>query len=171
MRNVEIKVRCSAPEPVRKLLLANQADFIGTDSQTDTYFNVAAGRLKLRQGDIENFLIRYHRADKSGPKLSGVTLYKPGDAEGLKSILADVLGIKVVVDKVREIYFIGNVKFHLDKVENLGGFVEIEVIDENDEIPLDELHRKCEYYIDLLNLNRDEFIRNSYSDLILELNK
>jgi len=169
MRNVEIKARCSDPEPVRNILVANRAEFIGTDSQTDTYFNVAEGRLKLRQGNIENHLIRYHRSDKSGPKISGVMLYKPGDAETLKSILADALGVKVVVDKVREIYFIGNVKFHIDRVEGLGGFVEIEVIDEAETIELDQLHRKCEYYIELLNLDRDDFLENSYSDMILDL--
>jgi len=169
MRNVEIKARCSDPVPVRNILVANRAEFIGTDSQTDTYFNVAEGRLKLRQGSIENHLIRYRRADKSGPKLSGVTLYKPGNAEVLKSILADALGVKVVVDKVREIYFIDNVKFHIDRVEGLGGFVEIEVIDESESIGLEQMHLDCGYYIDLLNLNPDEFVKNSYSDLISDL--
>ena len=169
MRLVEIKTRCSDPDSVRRILIENNADYIGTGTQLDTYFNVEHGRLKLRRGNVENHLIRYHRADQLEPKQSVVMLYKPGDSEKLKAILTDALGIKVVVNKVREIYFIGNVKFHLDRVEELGGFAEIEVIDENDEISIDELHRKCEYYIDLLNLNRDEFLKNSYSDMILEL--
>ena len=68
--NIEIKARTSNPDKIRALLLANNAEFKGIDEQTDTYFNVPAGRLKLRQGNIENALIYYTRINQAGPKQS-----------------------------------------------------------------------------------------------------
>jgi len=121
--NVEIKARCRHPEKIREILEGRQARFVGLDQQVDTYFHVPHGRLKLREGNIENALIHYQRSDQAGPKNSEVQLYRPGP--NLKSILSAALGVKVVVDKRRQIYFIENVKFHLDEVPPLGTFVEI----------------------------------------------
>ena len=73
--NVEIKARRSDAERVRAILRELGADYRGTDRQTDTYFEAATGRLKLREGDIENSLIYYERADEAGPKQSKVSLY------------------------------------------------------------------------------------------------
>ena len=69
---------------------------------------------------------------KKGPKKSEVALYKPNDNAQLKKVLSNALGIKVIIDKKREIYFIGNIKFHLDKVVGLGQLVEIEAISEDE---------------------------------------
>lgn len=65
--NVEIKARCCNPGRIRNILTGKNADFMGTDHQTDTYFKVSQGRLKLREGDIENALIFYNRPDEAGP--------------------------------------------------------------------------------------------------------
>ena len=120
--NVEIKAKCSNPSFIRQYLLSGNADFKGTDEQTDTYFNVPNGRLKLREGNIENNLIFYERSDQAGPKDSHFYLVKVDDAKGLKEVLAKSNGIKVVVQKKREIYYINNVKFHIDEVPGLGTF-------------------------------------------------
>ena len=96
------------------------------DEQTDTYFNVPNGRLKLREGNIENNLIFYERTNQAGPRILIFNLVKVEDAEGLKEALTKSNGIKVVVKKRREIYYINNVKFHIDEVPGLGSFVEIE---------------------------------------------
>lgn len=72
--NVEIKARCNDHEVIREYLKARDADFRGVDHQIDTYFHVPHGRLKLREGEIENFLIHYERSDQDGPKQSHVTL-------------------------------------------------------------------------------------------------
>ena len=90
------------------------------DEQTDTYFNVPNGRLKLREGNIENNLIFYERSNQAGPKNSHFHLVKIEDAKGLKEVLAKSMGVKVVVKKKREIYYINNVKFHIDEVPGLG---------------------------------------------------
>ena len=68
--NVEIKAKCTEVDAIRKYLLSKNAEFKGVDEQTDTYFNVANGRLKLREGNIENNLISYSRSNQAGPKNS-----------------------------------------------------------------------------------------------------
>ena len=68
--NVEIKARCPEQERIRNILIGRNAEFIGKDHQLDTYFNVPGGRLKLREGDIENNLIYYERPDWEGPSTS-----------------------------------------------------------------------------------------------------
>ena len=79
--NVEIKARCSDPAFIRNYLLINNAEFKGIDEQTDTYFNVPNGRLKLREGNIENNLIFYERTNQAGPKNSHFQLVKVEDAK------------------------------------------------------------------------------------------
>ena len=65
--NIEIKARCFHPQKVEAFLRSHHALFIGLDHQKDTYFNVPSGRLKLRQGNIENSLIFYDRPNQDGP--------------------------------------------------------------------------------------------------------
>jgi len=77
--NVEIKARCKDAGPVRDYLVSNGAILKGTDHQTDTYFNVPNGRLKLREGNIENNLIFYERPDQAGPKQSAFQLVHISD--------------------------------------------------------------------------------------------
>jgi len=168
-KNIEIKALCKDLERIRKILLENKADFKGTDHQIDTYFNVNSGRLKLREGNIENNLIHYQRLDKSGPKQSDFTLFKTESGSGLKNILNKAIGIKVVVDKMREIYFIENVKFHLDHVKDLGSFIEIEVIDEYGVLNEGDMFKTCQYYMNLFLIEKAHLIENSYSDMILNL--
>lgn len=164
--NVEIKARCANPDKVRRYLLDNQARFLGTDHQVDTYFQVPEGRLKLRQGNIENALIHYQRADQEGPKSSQVKLAPVGDGASLKSVLKQALGILAVVDKQREIYFIGHVKFHIDQVEGLGGFVEIEAIDKDGSIGAEALERDCRYFMDAFGIREEDLLSHSYSDMV-----
>ena len=163
---VEIKARCADHSRVRDLLKAANADFKGTDHQIDTYFNVGHGKLKLREGNIENFLVHYNREQKSGPKTSKVTLYTAQPNSSLKEVLTKALGVLVVVDKKREIYFIDNVKFHLDIVEGLGTFMEIEAIDGDGTRSKSELLNQCQSYIDLFAIQKDDLITGSYSDLL-----
>jgi predicted adenylyl cyclase CyaB len=167
-QNIEIKARVTDQSPIRNFLLSNSAVFKGIDHQRDTYFNVANGRLKLRQGNIENALIHYNRQDIMGPKSSLVSLYPVNNGPLLESLLADTIGIKAIVEKDREIYFIGNVKFHLDQVKGLGQFVEIEAIDINGSIGKEKLLSQCEYYLNSFAITREDLIKESYSDMILD---
>lgn len=169
--NIEIKAYCTNPEMVTEILARHDADFKGMDHQVDTYFKVASGRLKLREGNIENSLIHYDRENSSGPKTSNVLLYKPNPDNNLKEILAKSLGMMTVVNKKRKIYFIDNVKFHIDEVDGLGSFVEIEAIDKEGSIGKETLKQQCESWMKLLNIQDNDLIELSYSDLLLEKNK
>src|SRR3990170_7233686 len=165
--NIEIKARSNKQDLIREILKAHRAEFKGVDHQIDTYFKVNSGRLKLREGNIENSLVHYDRENKEGPKQSNVTFYKSVDKSALKEILTKALGVLVVVDKSREIYFIDNVKFHIDSVKDLGTFVEIEAIDAEGSIGKDRLLEQCQYYLDLFKIKQENLISNSYSDLLL----
>lgn len=163
-----MKARCSDHPRIRKILQTLGAEFKGVDHQTDTYFNVPAGRLKLREGTIENNLIYYRRENKEGPKQSDVVLFKSDPHSSLKEVLSASLGALVVVDKHREIYFIENVKFHLDDVEGLGTFVEIEAIDKDGAIGKERLLEQCVAFMKLFDIPEHDLISVSYSDLLLE---
>jgi len=167
--NVEIKARCATPDAIRQYLLTHDAEFRGLDQQTDTYFQVLNGRLKLREGNIENNLIQYNRPDQAGPKNSDFKLVKVPDAAGLKAALTASLGIKVVVQKKREIYFIGNVKFHVDEVPGLGSFVEIEAGNIGVGAGFDQpaLLQQCQHYMSELGIRDEDLIQVSYSDMLL----
>lgn len=166
--NIEIKARCNDHEKIRSILKSRNADFKGTDHQIDTYFKVNNGRLKLREGNIENFLVFYKREDKEGPKQSDVILFKSDPNSSLKEILLTSLGTLVVVDKQREIYFIENVKFHIDTVKNLGTFMEIEAIDSDSTFSKEKLLGQCENYLQLFGISKNDLISVSYSDLLLQ---
>ena len=166
---VEIKAKSNQSEAIRKKLLSKKAISKGIDHQIDTYFNCPNGRLKLRQGNIETTLIHYNRTNQSGPKNSQVSLFKPIQNDNdLHQVLSTAYGVKVVVDKHREIYFIDNVKFHIDTVKTLGNFVEIEAIDEKGEFSLEELQEQCQFYMDYLNIEDKDLIKVSYSDMLLD---
>lgn len=167
LMNIEIKARCKNPEFVKEILKTKNADFRGLDHQIDTYFKINSGRLKLREGNIENSLVFYKRKNKKGPKQSDVILFKTKPNSLLKEILTKTLDILVVVDKQREIYYIDNVKFHVDNVKDLGTFVEIEVIKESG-MTKNELLEQCQYYSNLFKVSEKDLIPVSYSDLLLK---
>ncbi len=162
--NIEIKARCAEPDKIRAILRDRSALFHGTDHQIDTYFRVPSGRLKLREGNIENALIFYERTDQKGPKRSDVTMAATTPNSSLKQVLTRALGVAVVVDKTREIYFIDNVKFHIDQVQGLGSFVEIEAIGTEHE--RDDLLRQCHEYVQLLGIRQEDLVETSYSGLL-----
>lgn len=166
--NIEIKARCQDQDRIRAILVSNNADFKGIDNQIDTYFKVNFGRLKLREGDIENQLIFYDRKDMIGPKKSDVILFGHYPRSLLKEILLKSLGELIVVEKKREIFFIDNVKFHLDKVEDLGTFIEIEAIDKNGNIGKEKLLEQCNRFLELFGIEEKDLIADSYSDMLLD---
>lgn len=165
--NVEIKAICRDPEFVRNYLLSHHAELKGTDEQTDTYFNVSQGRLKLREGNIENNLIFYERTNQAGPKNSHFHLVKIEDAKGLKEVLTKSMGIKVVVKKKREIWYIRNVKFHIDEVRRLGSFVEIEAGNILADLSQEELKQQCDFYMKEFGIREEDLVEVSYSDMML----
>ena len=127
--NVEIKARISSVEALLPVARA-----LGDDEhpqlihQDDTFFAVANGRLKLRVfGDGSGELIHYHRADASGPKVSDYVLAPVAEPETLREALIRACGLLGRVRKDRILILAGATRIHLDRVEGLGDFLELEV--------------------------------------------
>jgi len=165
--NIEIKARSNNIDFIRRTLCNLNAEFRGKDHQVDTYFVVKKGRLKIREGDIERCLVYYEREDKAIPKESEVFLYTMDSTKELKDILLQLFDVMVIVDKVREIYYISNVKFHLDSLVSLGNFVEIEVINDGENRDSTNMTKQCRYYMEKLKITDNDLINVSYSDMLL----
>ena len=168
--SIEIKARCADPARVRALLKSRRAIFKGLDHQVDTYFRVPSGRLKLREGNIENALIFYKRTDQKNSKRCDAVLSPCPNGPVLKKVLKVALGVLVVVDKKREIYFVQNAKFHLDQVKKLGSFLEIEVFGGPGICAEKKLRAQCAFYQKLLGIRENDLVADSYSDRILRRN-
>jgi adenylate cyclase class 2 len=165
--NIEFKAKTNDLPAAERILQKENPVYIGEDHQVDTYFDISKGRLKLREGNIENALIHYEREDIGGSKSSMIILYKHQPDKDLKLLLTKALGVKTVVDKKRKIYFIKNVKFHFDIVDTLGTFIEVEAIDEDGSIDKSTLQQQCDFYAALFNICKEDFVSVSYSDLIM----
>jgi adenylate cyclase class IV len=128
-RNVEIKARIDCVEALlpRALALADGAATV--IAQDDTFFACAHGRLKLRDfGDGSGELIHYARADAAGPKLSDYVRAPTNDPAALRDALTRAHGVIGRVRKVRHLLMAGATRIHLDRVEGLGDFLELEVV-------------------------------------------
>jgi adenylate cyclase class IV len=131
-RNVEIKARIDSVEALlaRAQPLADRPP--ERIEQDDTFFTCAQGRLKLRDfGDGTGELIHYERADSEGPKLSDYVRAPTTDPHALREALTRALGANSVLGRVRKTRWLlmaGQTRIHLDRVEGLGDFMELEVV-------------------------------------------
>ena len=166
--NAEFKARVADLTAVRARLAALGPRWVGVDRQRDTYLAAPHGRLKLREGTVETALIAYTRADTADVKRSDVTLARlsPEDAAALREVLAAALGVEVVVEKTREIAFVGHVKVHLDEVAGLGTFAEVEAIDTDGTRPFDALTADAAAMRTALGLDDAPLEARSYADLV-----
>lgn len=165
-RNVEIKARvtdlAALESRVRPLADSGPFDL----AQDDTFFPCATGRLKLRELSPERGeLIFYARADEAGPKVSEFSLV-PTETPGLlREMLARALGTSGRVRKSRRLYLIGRTRVHLDRVEDLGTFLELEVVlgeEEAVEAGEAEAHR----LLAALGVAAEDLVQGAYLDLM-----
>ncbi len=172
--NLELKIRCSAVDLARIERLAQEAGIEQFEPmrQVDTYFVANEGRLKLREitaadGSARSELIGYRRNDELGTRWSTYTrVYLDAVATvGVREALECALGVLVAVDKRRRVGICRRTRIHLDEVERLGAFVELETVteDANDSTAAAEL----EEVAGLLGLQGFPAIAGSYSDLLL----
>jgi predicted adenylyl cyclase CyaB len=128
-RNVEIKARVIDPEQLHGRVRDIADDGPVHLTQDDTFFTCSNGRLKLRTfSESEGQLIFYQRPDSPEPKESCYTIVPTSSPEALRQTLASALGFQGRVRKTRVVYFVGNTRVHLDDVEGLGHFMELEVV-------------------------------------------
>lgn len=125
MHNVEFKSELRDLPIAREVCRSLGATHIGTFTQVDTYFRIPAGRLKLRetQGEAPEYIF-YERRNQAGPKLSHFTIYSQAQAE--ERFGREPLPTWLVVRKKRELYMLASTRIHLDSVEGLGTFLELE---------------------------------------------
>jgi predicted adenylyl cyclase CyaB len=166
-RNLELKARCPDLEAVVAKVGQLGARDAGLEVQTDTYFHVASGRLKLRE--IEGkpaVLIGYARPDQVGARLSKYHLVPVPDALAMKVLLADTLGVRSVVSKRRRIWLWQNVRIHLDEVMGLGSFVEFEAVIRS---PEEEIAAPGQigHLRQFLSIELADHVAESYVDLLM----
>ena len=166
-RNVELKA--TDPDPARSLAVCLElgASDEGVLVQRDTYFHVPEGRLKLREQDPGGaVLIQYRRDDRPEARESRYRLIPVEDAEATRTALDDALGTLAVVDKERRLLLWEGVRIHVDTVQGLGSFVELEGVAPADSDLAGE-HDRVAQLSEALGLDASRILSDSYSDLAL----
>jgi adenylate cyclase len=127
--NIEIKARARNFADLQRRAEAFSDTPAQVIPQEDTFFQTARGRLKLRQlaPDLGQ-LVYYERTDASGPKRSDYILARTSEPSALKAALTAALGVRGIIRKRRSLYLVGQTRLHLDEVEGLGEFMELEVV-------------------------------------------
>ena len=164
--NIEIKARVEDFD-----VLKARADSISDQPvqiipQEDTFFNTDKGRLKLRLlAPDQGYLIYYERPDQDGPKRSDYHLSKTEAPETLRDVLERALGVRGVVRKVRYVYMVGQTRIHLDEVESLGHFMELEVVMQEGQGDA-EGQAVAEDLMSRLGVRQEALLEGAYMDLI-----
>jgi adenylate cyclase class IV len=165
-RNVEVKARIGSVEsllPGARALADGPEELI---EQDDTFFACAHGRLKLRDfGDGSGELIHYERANTEGPKLSDYVRAPTTDPAALREALTRALGVIGRVRKMRWLLMAGKTRIHLDRVEGLGDFIELEVVLRSEQSVTDG-EAIAEALMDQLGIARDQRLAGAYLDLL-----
>jgi len=166
-RNLELKAVNRAPQRSLEVCEGLGAEDQGELVQTDTYFGVPQGRLKLREErGTRAHLIAYERPNLPGQRESRYRLVEVDDPVGLREALSTVLGVSVVARKTRRLFVFQGIRIHLDQVEGLGEFIEFEAVMSGDDGPghfeplLTNLRRS-------FDIREEDLLRGSYSDLLL----
>jgi predicted adenylyl cyclase CyaB len=135
-------------------------------AQEDVFFNTPHGRLKLRILSPERAqLIYYERRDQSGPKRSDYQLIHTDDPAGLRALLSRAYGVRGVVRKQRCLYMIGQTRVHLDEVEGLGQFLELEVVLEAGQSDADG-QAVAEGLMHKLGVQPEDLLEDAYMDMV-----
>ncbi|MBL1213770.1 MAG: class IV adenylate cyclase [Ignavibacteriae bacterium] len=163
-KNLELKIKINSFNKVTQLLNNCNAKYNGLLNQRDVYFEWEKGLLKLRIQNGKNQLIKYIREENSSDRFSNYELL---DLEGnnVEEYLSDILPVETVVEKKRELYIYKNTRIHLDTVDRLGNFLELETVVVSDE---QDVQAEFNETAELLQLDLSNQIRCSYRDIILE---
>ncbi len=168
-RNIEIKARVADLAVLERqvALLADSGPQV--IRQEDVFFLVPQGRLKLRLiAEKPAQLIFYRRPDQEGPKLSDYRVVESSQGEALSGLLAAALGERGRVIKTRRLYLIGRTRVHLDQVEGLGGFLELEVVLDHAETAT-EGEAEAARLMQALGISKADLVAEAYMDLIAQL--
>lgn len=168
-RNVEIKARVGDPQALARRIgsIADQGP--QAIEQDDTFFRCRGGRLKLRDfGNGRGELIHYRRADQAGPGTSEYRITPTDDPDGLRAVLSDALGAVGRVRKRRILYLAGRTRIHLDRVEGLGDFLELEVVLDEGE-PQASGEAEARVLMERLQIEDIDLVEVAYVDLLARM--
>lgn len=167
-RNVEIKARIGDIAALTARVAAIATDGPQEIVQDDTFFACAHGRLKLRAfAHDDGQLIFYRRADAAGPTESFYVLSPTTSPDRLRDTLAHACGVTGRVRKRRTLYLVGRTRVHLDEVEGLGDFLELEVVLRDDEATGDGV-AEAHALLERLGIERSALVERAYVDLLQE---
>jgi predicted adenylyl cyclase CyaB len=164
--NIEIKARSRDFASQRRQAEALSDDPVQVIPQEDTFFHIPTGRLKLRQlAPDRGQLVYYDRPDQDGPKRSDYHIFETGDPETLKTTLRLALGVRGVVRKTRYLYMVGQTRLHLDQVEGLGEFLELEVVLRPGQSDAEGL-AIARHLMTRLGIQEQDLLQGAYVDLL-----
>jgi predicted adenylyl cyclase CyaB len=164
--NIEIKARVRDMAGLRTRAEALSDTPVQVIPQEDTFFNTPKGRLKLRRLQPDQAqLVYYERPDQDGPKRSNYSIYTTNDPQGLLITLTQALGIRGAVRKTRYLYMCGQTRIHLDDVEGLGQFMELEVVLREGQSEA-EGQAIAEELMTRLGVQKEDLLEGAYMDLL-----
>lgn len=164
--NIEIKARVRDFDEIRQRAEELCDTPLRIIHQEDIFFNTERGRLKLRVLAADRAqLIYYMRSDQEGPKRSDYHIFETSDPENLKHVLELAYGVRGVVKKTRYLYIVGQTRVHLDEVDGLGQFMELEVVMQDGQS--NAVGQKiAEGLMSSLGVERSDLLEGAYMDLI-----
>lgn len=165
-RNIEIKARVENLPSLAVLVAAIADDGPTEIVQDDTFFVCERGRVKLRAfSDGAGQLIFYRRADQEGPKESFYVLSPTASPDTLRAALTQAYGQAGRVQKHRTLFLVGRTRVHLDDVKDLGQFLELEVVLEDDE-PAEAGVAEAHRLMARLGVAQTQLVKDAYVDLL-----
>ena len=167
-RNVEIKARVSDLATMSRLAESISDSGPTVIEQEDTFFHTSRGRLKLRKFSAsEGEIIYYERGDAEDPAECRYMLAATSEPTTLVEILSSSLEVRGIVRKTRTLYIAGQTRIHLDEVEGLGSFVELEVVLRPDQSTEDGTGIANDL-MGQLGIGKSDLVAKAYIDLLEE---
>lgn len=165
MRKLEAKFEIRDPSAAQIAAIAIGYKPAGLITQNDTHFAARAGKLKLREEDERSYLVGYRRVERAGLQLSEYQILPVHDAAGMRRLLSESLGLIGEVRKRRTLLVREHLRLHLDEVDGLGFFGEIEAILDDDS-DLDDDRRAVERTLRALKIEAGKLVDDSYFELL-----
>lgn len=165
-RNIEIKARVDSLPELRQRAAALAGEGPVEIAQDDTFFHCDLGRLKLRAFSAQRGeLIFYRRANESGPKESFYVVTPTADPDGLREALTLAYGQSGRVIKQRTLFLVGRTRVHLDRVQDLGDFMELEVVLADGETSEDGFAEATDLMA-CFGIEESQLVEGAYLDLL-----
>ncbi len=161
--NLELKIRVTSHQSIKKILKQIGAENKGMLKQKDVYYSIPKGLLKLRIENGQESLIFYNRNENDKNRWSDFEFLKFANSNGEK-FFSKLFDVEVTIKKKRELFYYDDTRIHLDNVNNLGKFLELETLVINGKADAKKRFAKI---ISLLKLDESKQIRKSYRDLLM----